>query len=187
MTCVVMVQDPVTAEIYGAADKRISTGDEIQNSKSPKLWKTNTPWGAALIGVAGDLAVINRVRHAELFDEELFGAAYDHRELHKYMETTFGKKVAECLVDLESPEWQVAVALYNNLYVVDSNLATLHANGAVIAIGSGSEVALGAAQMALAYGRLDTSLIPVTAVEIAARHCASVGGEVVTESTVEVK
>ena len=140
MTCIVGIKSP--NGIYLGGDSAISSSNLVQTMVDPKVWKK----GQFIIGYAGSIRVGQTIKY------KLKIPPVNGREPTQYMVTGFIDAMRKCLKQSgaakeenkeEEQENQFLVGYNGHLFEIDSGYGVCEVADPFIAIGCGSEYALG--------------------------------------------
>lgn len=147
MTCVIGLVDNEQGVIMGA-DSAGSDGHRISTYKAPKVWRHECRAGVFLFGVAGSYLPMQVIRHN--FDPP---RVVEGQDLDEYMVSEFvpalreslrqagcdGKDGAEASMGIGN----VLVGFRGRLFEIQSNFTVLESSKGFMAIGSGTDYAMG--------------------------------------------
>jgi len=140
MTCIVGVKN--ASGVYLGGDSAISSNNLIQIMIDPKVWKK----GRFIFGYAGTLRV------GQLIKYKLKIPPINKREPTQYMVTAFVDAMRKCLKNAgaareehkeEEQDNQFLIGFNGHLFEIDSAYSICEVADPYIAIGSGTEYALG--------------------------------------------
>lgn len=140
MTCIVGIKS--ASGVYLGGDSAVSESDLIQTMVDPKVWKK----GRFIFGYAGTLRV------GQLIKYKLKIPPINGREPTQYMVTGFVDAMRKCLKQAgaareehkeEEQDNQFLIGFNGHLFEIDSGYGVCEVADSFIAIGSGTEYALG--------------------------------------------
>lgn len=179
MTCVVaLVQDGI---VYMGADSAVSIGYTTQTLASKKLLRQQH----CLLGYSGDLRGMNLLAEAFVAPDRPQGMS-----IERYLVTLFVDALRTTLKDAgaakkeneqERASGYFLIGYECRLFQVGCDYSVMELANDFDAIGSGSEVALGALH-ATRHLSLQPQMRLTVALEAAAKFCSGVGGPFVVES-----
>jgi ATP-dependent protease HslVU (ClpYQ) peptidase subunit len=140
MTCIVGIKSKTG--IYIGGDSAVSTGDLVQTMADPKIWRK----GQFIFGYAGTL------RAGQIIKYDMSIPPINNRLPMEYMVKSFTKSMRKCLKaagaareehkEEENPN-QFLIGFRGHLFEIDEAYGVCEVADEFVAIGSGTEYALG--------------------------------------------